>query len=163
MQPLSGSLADLISVLSLALWSFVVLVWDLRHRQIPNLLIATAWVPALVVALVGGQGLLGQSLVSGLGGLVIAAVVTLPGFFRSALGGGDVKLAACLGWIGGWAGAMVMVLVAAVLLGLAAMVIVLRQRMGTGLAPASGKRLARFAAGPAFVIGFWAVLGLRLA
>ena len=30
-------------------------------------------------------------------------------------------------------------------------------------APASGKLLARFAAGPAFVIGFWAVLGLRLA
>jgi len=163
LHPLSGSVAELISVLSLAIWSVAILVWDLRHRQIPNLLIAAAWIPALVVTLVGGQGLLGQSLVSGLGGLAIAAAVTLPGFFRSALGGGDVKLAACLGWIGGWAGALVMVLVAAVLLGLAAAMIVLRNRLGTGLAPASGKLLARFAAGPAFVIGFWAVLGLRLA
>ena len=66
---------------------------DLRSRRIPNWLTVTGLVAALLLRSVGGR----DSLVEGLSGAGLAALVSLPLFAVGALGGGDGKLLIAIG------------------------------------------------------------------
>lgn len=68
---------------------------DLASRRIPNALVLTAGLAGLAVS--AGA----QQLVSGLTASIICLCVTVPGWRRGFLGGGDVKLAAAAAtWVG---------------------------------------------------------------
>jgi prepilin peptidase CpaA len=93
--------------------AFVVLVVaavakDLKSRRIPNWLTAGGLVAALCLRLVMGR----DSLVDGLSGAGLAALVSLPFFVVGALGGGDGKLLIAIGGFMGpvrLAGALLMI------------------------------------------------------
>lgn len=92
-------------------------VSDVRQRKIPNRLVlsALAGIPALLTLTILGTVLAGagaaaeqwfQSLMRGLGGLVVLAGGHLLLAIRGGLGGGDAKLAGVIGLVlgcfGGW-------------------------------------------------------------
>jgi prepilin peptidase CpaA len=83
---------------------------DVRSRRIPNWLTVTGLVAALVLRLVMGR----DSLVAGLSGAGLAALVSLPLFAVGALGGGDGKLLIAIGGFmgpGRLAGALLLIAV----------------------------------------------------
>lgn len=141
---------------ALLLWGAVVALGDWRTRRIPNALLLIVLVPELTMWLWRGEGLLGQTPLSGLSGALLAAVVFLPGFFLGLSGGGDLKLAACCGLIVGMPGTLLLLLVASILMGATAVGVLLRRRAGADVA-------RRFAAGPALIAGFFVAVGLHLA
>lgn len=136
-------------ILSAALltWGAAVAMIDWRSRRIPNSLVMLALIPELVSLVIRGEGLLGHGFLVGLSGAAIGLAVFLPGFLLRASGGGDVKLAACCGLILGGVGSLVMLLVAALTMGMASLVVVLRHR-------GRGGRDVRLPAGPALIAGF---------
>lgn len=136
-------------------WAIAVTLWDLKFQRIPNVLILAALVPSVAAVAVSGNGLLGQALPSSIAGMGLALLVTLPGYFHRALGGGDVKCAACMGWILGWPDSLTWLVLSGLLLGLSAVgLLIFRRVSGTG------ERSQRFAAGPAFAGAFVAVVVL---
>jgi len=66
---------------------------DLKNRRIPNWLTASGLVAALCLRLLMGR----DSLVDGLSGAGLAALVSVPFFAVGALGGGDGKLLIAIG------------------------------------------------------------------
>jgi prepilin peptidase CpaA len=83
---------------------------DVRSRRIPNWLTAAGLVVALLLRLLMGR----DSLVDGLSGVGLAALVSLPLFAVGALGGGDGKLLIAIGgFMGGgrMAGALLLIAV----------------------------------------------------
>src|SRR5262249_31013395 len=86
----------------------VAVVLDVRSRRIPNWLTGTGLIAALVLRSVMGR----DSLVGGLSGAGLAALVSLPLFAIGALGGGDGKLLIAIGGFmgpGRLAGALLMI------------------------------------------------------
>src|SRR5438132_1059179 len=77
---------------------FVACGFDLRTRRIPNALTFGAALLGLVFhAVIGGVSGFGSSL----GGLATGLAIFFPIFALGGLGGGDVKLLACIGaWVG---------------------------------------------------------------
>lgn len=145
-----------IAAAALLIWGVAVAVVDWRHHRIPNALLLAALVPELLVLAWTGRGLLDSEPVDSVLGLLIAASVFLPGFLMGLSGGGDVKLAACCGLILGMPGVLLMLVVAAMLLGLMSGWVWIRRRGAT-------QRGTRLAAGPALVAGFVSAVGLHLA
>ena len=73
---------------------------DWQQRRIPNLLpllLIAGGSVALLLRAGGSDSLLSSTLQSG-AGLGIAAAATLPGYWSGAMGAGDVKLLASIGW-----------------------------------------------------------------
>lgn len=128
----------------LLVWVSVVSWFDLRQRRVPNAALVLVLTPGLLALLIQERGLLGSSVAASLAGLVTALLLTLPGYWLRRLGAGDVKFAACLGLLLGFARGVEMLLIAFLLMGLAAVVMTVR-----GL-----PRGARFAAAPSFALGF---------
>ena len=83
--------------------SFVLLAWfalcatqDLRHRQIANSLTLGGGALALAYLLWTGSTWLGAPAAQGGTALLLALLLTLPGYATGRLGAGDVKLLAAL-------------------------------------------------------------------
>lgn len=114
-------------------------VVDLRTRRVPNAL--TFAIAALGFALAGRHGT-AAGLGAALGGLLVGALLMLPGHLVGATGAGDVKLLAALGTLLGPAGtaaAFVYTLIAGGLL----VVVVAAQRGRLGLTFARTAALVR--------------------
>lgn len=133
-------------------WALAVSVWDIRYRRISNLWLLAAFAPGVAMFVFGDRGWLGQSLAASVLGLSIAFLLLFPGFLLKAMGGGDVKFAACCGWFVGPLHSLYMVLAAAVVLGVLSAVVFWRSRTH-----ASPRRL-RVPAGPAIAAGFAAAV-----
>lgn len=140
---------------ALVAWGVAVAICDWRTRRIPNLLLLAMLIPELIVLIVRGEGLLGHNATAGLVGASLAAAVFLPGYLMGLSGGGDVKLAACCGLIVGMPGTLLMLFVAAIILGLLSAFVMWRRRLQVATVTP-----ARIAAGPALVAGFSAAVVL---
>jgi len=99
-----GNLAFLLVELSLCR---MVTLFDLKYRIIPNKLVLPMLVAALVFCLLGytGAGLL--SSLAGLG--AVGIIFLLPFLFGKKVGGGDMKLAAVIGFCAGLYDALLVV------------------------------------------------------
>lgn len=131
--------------LALGTWAGAVACSDWTSRRIPNLWLLAMLAPALAVLAVTGAGLLGAGWVASLTGFALAGGLLLPGYAGGWLGAGDVKFAACLGFLLGGVLALEMLLVAAMLLGAASAMLI---------AYAGSQRARRVPAGPAFAAAF---------
>lgn len=136
---------------ALVAWCIAVAAVDWRQRRIPNWLLLVALIPAVLTLVLRGQGLLGASLISSLFGAVVCFCLLLPGYLRSMLGAGDVKLAAVCGLVLGFDAGLRGLLLAALLLG--GMSLFAVARLGRQSA-----RSLRLPAGIALGGGFIAVL-----
>lgn len=115
-----------------ALWTLtgVAAAWDLSERRIPNPLILTGLLLG-VGFWAQSDGLVGLGL-SLLGALVALLILIVP-FAIKRLGGGDVKLAMVCGAFLGWRGAVHVILLASVLHGAMAILLLFLNRGLTGL------------------------------
>jgi prepilin peptidase CpaA len=87
---------DWVGIVNTAVFVVVVVVAvfkDVKNRRIPNWLTASGLAAALLLRLVMGR----ESLVDGLSGAGLAALVSIPFFAIGALGGGDGKLLIAIG------------------------------------------------------------------
>lgn len=136
---------------TLLLWALIIAVIDWRLRKVPNGLLLAALLPALGLLVWRGSGPQGASLWPSLVGLLAGLLLTLPGYWASRLGAGDVKLAAVMGLLLGWPLLLWCLLASALLLGAMSLVAV----AVLGYANARGLRLP---AAVALSGGFAAVL-----
>ncbi|MDP3858544.1 MAG: prepilin peptidase [Stagnimonas sp.] len=113
-------------VAALLIWAVLVAIVDWRSRKVPNLLLLAVLLPAGAVCFWRGQGLLGVSLPGSFIGLVVALLLTLPGYLVSRFGAGDVKLAAVMGFLQGSDAVLLSLLLAALLLGAMSLLMVLQ-------------------------------------
>lgn len=89
--------------LALGGWAGAIAWKDWASRRIPNAALALVLIPAALAVAVNGQGLLGEGILGSGLGMLIALGVLLPGYASGRLGAGDVKFAACLGFLlGPW-------------------------------------------------------------
>lgn len=132
---------------ALLLWALIVAAGDWRWRRIPNGLLLAAWVPGIAIFLFRERGVLDQGIVASAAGLLVALLVLLPGFLLKALGGGDVKFAACCAWFLGPERSAMMLVLMALTLGVASLAILLRRRDASS-------RSRRIVAGWAIAAGF---------
>ncbi|QLF93138.1 prepilin peptidase [Pseudomonas sp. ABC1] len=84
-------MALLITWLALCAWT------DLRGRRIPNALILAGLAVASTWLIATGQSLVGASVGQAFLALLVALLLTLPGYALGRMGAGDVKLMAVLG------------------------------------------------------------------
>lgn len=82
-------------------WLLLCALQDWRQQRIGNLLTYGMIAVALLFTLVRGQTLGGLPQLAAWLGAGLALLLTLPGFLRGSLGGGDVKLLAGLGLAAG--------------------------------------------------------------
>lgn len=106
-----GNLAFLVIELSLCR---LVTMFDLKYRIIPNKLVLSMLAAAVVFCPFGftGAGLL--SSLEGLG--VVGVIFLLPFLFGKKVGGGDMKLAAVIGFCTGLTNALLVVIIMGVLI-----------------------------------------------
>jgi len=109
-------------IAALLIWATAVAVTDWRVRKVPNLLLLAALLPAGVVMVWRGEGLLDTAPVASLIGLLFGLLLSLPGYLLSRFGAGDVKLSAVLGFLLGQTAILSSLLLAALLLGVMALV-----------------------------------------
>lgn len=82
-------------------WCLACAFYDLKQRRLPNLLTLGMHIPALVILLITGQGLLGASVSSSAAAWGLALMLTLPAYALNWLGAGDVKFMAAMGLLTG--------------------------------------------------------------
>lgn len=145
----------MVAAAALIAWALAVAIRDYRARRIDNLVLLAAFLPAVAWLVWHGHGILGQSVRSSCIGFVVAGAVFLPGFALGKSGGGDVKFAAVCGLIAGAGGSLVMMLVAALVIGASS-----AATYFLGHRPAGQNR--RLPAGPAIATGFAVTLLLTL-
>jgi len=122
---------------------------DCRLRRVPNALLLAAFLPAGVVLVWSGTGVLGVGATTSFMGALIGGLVLLPGYLWFRLGAGDIKLAAVIGFLVGLRGLPWLFLLAALILGLMSLAVVL----GAGRGKASDVRLpAAVALGGGFAL-----------
>ena len=120
------------------LWAAVSAHFDWRQRRIPNALSLGGAALALVWLLVHGETLLGGSWRDAGLGLLLALVLTVPGYVLGQLGAGDVKMLAAFALMATLADLLETIVVA----GLAALLAVVTWRwlVLSGRALDAGKR-----------------------
>ena len=138
-------------VAALLIWATAIAVTDWRVRKVPNLLLLVALLPAGLMLVWRGEGLLGATWVASLTGLLCGLLLALPGHLLGQFGAGDVKLSAVLGLLLGQPAILSALLLAALLLG--AMALVTRLRAG-----AEAARKIRLPAAIALSGGFAVVM-----
>jgi prepilin peptidase CpaA len=124
----------------LSLWALVIAGTDFRQLRVPNSLLLLVLVPAALMQLIQGAGLLGVGNADALSGFGIGLLLGLPGYALRQFGAGDVKYMAVLGLLCGPRGILAITLVAAILLGLMSVsvaVIARLQRRQPGRMPAA--------------------------
>jgi len=113
----------------LALWALVIAATDVRQLRVPNSLLLLVLVPALLVQLINGSGVLGIGHADAALGFAAGLGLGLPGYTLRQFGAGDVKYMAVLGLLCGPRGVLAIVLLAALVLGVMAVAAVIRARM----------------------------------
>lgn len=103
-------------------WLAACALCDWRTRRIPNWLTFSGLLVATLNLALTQTTLTGGTVLAGLGGLAMAALLTLPGFILGRLGAGDVKLLAGLGLATSAGSVLVTFVAAALCLPLAALV-----------------------------------------
>lgn len=98
-----------------ALWGGWVIYQDLCWRRLANALILAGVVLAGAMLWTTGGNLVGGDWRMALVGAATGLALTLPGYWRGLLGGGDVKLASVLGALAGPAALLVGIVVAGLL------------------------------------------------
>lgn len=113
-------------------------IGDWQARRIPNGLPLALFVGGLLIVLLraSSETPWAACMAMAAGGASLGAAVTLPGYLLGAMGAGDVKLLAALGWALAWPSALVLVLVWAVVFALWCLVaVVLGGRRRQPVAP----------------------------
>lgn len=108
---------------TLVIWAAVISAYDWKQWKVPNAALILVFVPAALSLIVQGRGLLGEARLSSVLGLLLAFALTFPGYALKRFGAGDVKFAAVLGLLLGWRRGFEMVLLASMLLGATALVL----------------------------------------
>jgi prepilin peptidase CpaA len=113
-----------VNQLMLAMIVVVAAVYDFRYRRIPNWLVLTGLVLALVVnTFLAGWGGLELSLI----GAGIAFAVYFPLYLLRGMGAGDVKLMAAIGALVGWRDWIAILFLTAIVGGIAAVALLARR------------------------------------
>lgn len=118
-----------ISLGMLVLWCLACAIYDLKQRRLPNFLTLGMHIPALVILLLTGQGLLGASVSSSFAAWGLALLLTLPAYAFNWLGAGDVKFLAALGLLTGLNFLLTSYVIAGLLAGLIVLVWLTLQRL----------------------------------
>lgn len=106
----------------LILWALFVAYADISAKKIPNLLSLGGGIIGVCWLIVTGHTLAGQSWQSAALGLILALLLTMPGYITRTLGAGDVKLLSAIGLLCGLQIVAEVFIVAAAAAGLAALV-----------------------------------------
>lgn len=85
----------------LILWGLLIAYADISTKKIPNLLSLGAGVVGVGWLIVTSHTMAGQGWQSAALGLVLALLLTLPGYITRTLGAGDVKLLSAIGLLCG--------------------------------------------------------------
>jgi prepilin peptidase CpaA len=141
-------------------------VIDIRTRRIPNVLTGAMAAGGLVLAAVGAGSVTPAAAV---GGLVVGALLMLPGHAIGATGAGDVKLMAAVGALLGPAAVVSAFVATAIAGGLLAVIVAMQRRRLAATIATTGRLVAapvetkraieaparanRFAYGPAIAVG----------
>ena len=135
-------------------WLLLLLIvaagFDLRQRRIPNAIPLCILLIAIALLLLAPGAAFASGWGAGLAGLGLGAVLMLPGYLARALGAGDVKRMAAVGFALGWPLALPLVLATALAMGLLALLAWLTGRRG------------RQPAAPAMLLGTVVALAMRL-
>lgn len=129
-----------------------ILVIDLEHRRVLNIMLAPAAVAATLLSLLPGMPGIGDALLGGVAGFGLFMVVFLVG--RGRMGAGDVKLAGVIGLMTGWGGVIPALASGIVLGGIAAIYLMVVRRAGRRATMAYAPYLALGAMGT-----FWWLWG----
>ncbi|MCL5974336.1 MAG: prepilin peptidase [Gammaproteobacteria bacterium] len=113
----------------LVIWCLACAFYDIKQRRLPNLLTLGMHIPALVILLLTGQGLLGASVSSSFAAWALALLLTLPAYVFNWLGAGDVKFLAALGLLTGLNFLLTSYVIAGLLAGLIVLVWLTLQRL----------------------------------
>lgn len=81
----------------LVIWLLWCLIGDLRFRRLPNYLMLAGIVLAVLNIVIAGNSLIGATAMSVLMAMLLALVLTLPGYVLKLLGAGDVKMLSVIG------------------------------------------------------------------
>ncbi|MGC8780010.1 MAG: prepilin peptidase [Anaerolineae bacterium] len=111
-----------------ATYFLAVLVIDLEHRRVLNIMLAPAAVVALGAAALRGWSAVGSALLGGIVGLALFLVVAF--FSRGRMGAGDVKLASVIGLATGYPAVLSALLLGVLLGGVATAILLLAGRIG---------------------------------
>jgi prepilin peptidase CpaA len=134
---------------ALIIWALAMAAMDVRVRRVPNVAIAAIVLLVGCAFAVQGTGPLGLDSIATLSGASLPLLLLWPAYVRRWLGAGDVKLAAAMGLLIGPLPIVMLLLIAAALLGL------------TSLAMRSqSSRATHLPAAPMLAAGFTAVLSL---
>lgn len=125
---------------------------DAATARISNVAVLAGLLCAAAALLIEGHGLFGAGPVSCGIGFLLGGLIPLSGYLAGGLGAGDVKFGAVLGLFLGATGVLWMLLIAALLMGLASLLLLLAARNAAG----TGKR--RIPAGLAIAAGVWFVI-----
>lgn len=109
-------------VLSLAAWALWLAWYDQRHHRIPNLALIVPAVVAIGLWLNNGHGPFMQSGLDAVVGLATCGLLLLPAYLSGRIGGGDLKLALLIGALLGPIAGFAALLLAALLLGVMALI-----------------------------------------
>nr|MBO2511975.1 prepilin peptidase [Gammaproteobacteria bacterium] len=81
----------------LIIWMCLAAGVDMRQRRVPNLLVATGLLGALLCLLLTRHTLTGASWGQGAAAMLVGLLLSVPGYRQGRMGAGDVKLLAVLG------------------------------------------------------------------
>lgn len=104
--------------LALGAWALAIAVADVRSRRVPNGLLLAVALPAVVLQLVTGRGLLHAGTADAALGALIGFSLAIAGYLVRQMGAADVKYAAILGFLAGRAGILTILLLSALVIGL---------------------------------------------
>lgn len=105
----------------LILWALLVAYMDISAKKIPNLLSLGGGIVGVCWLIVTSHTLAGQSWQSAVLGLILALLLTLPGYIARTLGAGDVKLLSAIGLLCGLQIVVEVFIAAAMMTGLVAL------------------------------------------
>lgn len=111
-----------------AAYFWAVVVIDLEHRRVLNIMLAPAAAIALLSAALRGWSAVGNAVLGGAAGLAVFLVVAF--FSRGKMGAGDVKLAGVIGLATGYPAVLSALLLGVLLAGAAIALLLLLGRVG---------------------------------
>lgn len=122
-------MSDSPALLFLLIWCAVVTWSDWTRRRIPNSLVVAGTVVAVLGLVFQGQTLLGATPALSLTGALAGLLAMLPFYLSRTMAAGDVKLFAAIGALGGFWALLPVWLLASVLGGLHALILLSARRL----------------------------------